>query len=157
MKKIPLSKTKIETKLAIIRESLAELEKFACMEQQEFLADKTNFAAAEHYLRRALEALFDIAFHIISRFPFSPGRRPDTLKGVAVALGKKKVIDEGFAQGALSQMAGYRNRMVHFYDEITPEELYEIITTKLGDIETFTSAIVKVVDTPEKFELSVGE
>ena len=34
-------------------------------------------------------------------------------------------------------MAGYRNRMVHFYKEISAEELYDILLNELKDIETF--------------------
>ena len=35
------------------------------------------------------------------------------------------------------EMAGYRNRIVHLYHEITDEELYEIIQNDLKDIEQF--------------------
>ncbi len=40
-------------------------------------------------------------------------------------------------------MAGYRNRMVHFYHEITPDELYEICTTQLSDIVHIRQAYSK--------------
>ncbi len=33
-------------------------------------------------------------------------------------------------------MAGYRNRLTHFYDEVTPEELFKILTTQITDIES---------------------
>jgi uncharacterized protein YutE (UPF0331/DUF86 family) len=41
----------------------------------------------------------------------------------------------------LSMMAGYRNRMVHFYHEVTVEELYEICTRHLQQIEQIVSRI----------------
>jgi uncharacterized protein YutE (UPF0331/DUF86 family) len=41
----------------------------------------------------------------------------------------------------LSMMAGYRNRMVHFYHEVTVEELYEICTRHLQEIEQIVSGI----------------
>jgi len=41
----------------------------------------------------------------------------------------------------LIQMAGYRNRLVHLYNLIEDEELYEIISSGLKDIEAFVSAI----------------
>lgn len=37
----------------------------------------------------------------------------------------------------LHKMAGYRNRMVYFYNLITDEELYKIISNELGDIRSF--------------------
>ncbi len=39
-------------------------------------------------------------------------------------------------------MAGYRNRLTHFYDEVTPGELYSILTTKLPDIEAVLDEIL---------------
>jgi uncharacterized protein YutE (UPF0331/DUF86 family) len=32
-------------------------------------------------------------------------------------------------------MAGYRNRLTHHYDEVTPSELYAVITRHLDDVE----------------------
>jgi len=158
MYKPPLSKIKFESKLAIIREALQELPKtiIGCMEE-EFAADITKYAVAEHFLRRALEAVFDIGGHIISRYPFSPGKRPKTLKEIARALGEKKIITKEFAEGPLTNMAGYRNRMVHYYDEVTPQELYRIVAKDLGDFETFAAAAVNVIQNPTTFDLTAEE
>src|SRR3989338_7958397 len=103
---------------------------------EQFVADPKEFAVAEHHLRRALEAVFDIAGHIVSRFPYAPGKRPKTIKEIARALGDKGVVDKEFAEKRLVKMAGYRNRLVHFYDEISPQELYRIVTSDLGDIRS---------------------
>jgi uncharacterized protein YutE (UPF0331/DUF86 family) len=40
----------------------------------------------------------------------------------------------------LKILAGYRNRMVHFYHEVTPRELYEICKNELGDIQKVKEA-----------------
>ena len=158
MYKVPLSKIKIETKLAILREAIAELEKVSRSHtQKQFIASKDQFAIAEHYLRRALEAVFDIGGHIISRFTYSPGRRPKTVKEIAVELGRRGLIDKKFAEEKLKEMAGYRNRLVHFYDEITPKELYQIITRDLGDLDHFASSVVGIVNEPEKIGLTVED
>lgn len=39
-------------------------------------------------------------------------------------------------------MARYRNRMVHFYDEITDRELFEILTRDRSDFERVLSAVL---------------
>lgn len=158
MYKPPLSKIKIESKLAIIREALVELPKTVadCTEER-FATDITKFAVAEHFLRRALEAVFDIGGHIISRFAYAPGKRPKTMKEIAQALGERGIVDHAFANGVLVKMAGYRNRMVHFYDEITPGELYTIVTKNLEDFEIFANAAVKVVNDPSVVDLIIDE
>ena len=45
----------------------------------------------------------------------------------------------------MRKIAGYRNRMVHFYQEISIQELYEICTKDLIDVETLLSSILKWV------------
>lgn len=158
MYKASLSKIKIESKLAIIRESISELNNIitSCT-KEEFVTDKDKFAISEHYLRRALEALFDIGGHIISRFPYSPSKRPKTFKEIASALGEKNIIDKKFAVDKLTKMAGYRNRLVHFYNEITKEELYQIIDKDLRDLETFAKSVIEVVKSPEKAGLEIED
>lgn len=156
MYQVPLSKIKIESKLAIIRESILELEKIGKQHSKEqFLADKNQFAIAEHYLRRALESIFDIGGHIISRFSYSPAKRPKTFKEIALSLGERGIVDKKFAKDKLMEMAGYRNRLVHFYDEITVKELYQIIKKDLGDLEIFAQSVVKIAKNPEKIGLKI--
>ena len=38
-------------------------------------------------------------------------------------------------------MARFRNRIVHLYDEIDPEVVYRLITQNLGDFRTFIAII----------------
>ena len=163
MYKVPISKIKIESKLAIIRESILELEKirerylksFGFSEQ--FITDKNQFAIAEHYLRRALESVFDIGGHIISRFSYSPARRPKTFKEIAFELGEKGVVDKKFAKDKLMEMAGYRNRLVHFYDEITAKELYQIIKKDLRDLEIFAQSVIKIIKNSKSVGLEISD
>lgn len=158
MQLVPLSKTKIETKLAIIREGISELQKLIKESSKEdFLGNNMKFGFAEHQLRRTLEAIFDIGAHIISRFPYSSGRRPKEYKEIATALGDRNIVDKNFALETLVKIAGYRNRLVHFYFEITKEELFDIISNKITDLEFFANAIVSVIKNPEKYDLTIEE
>lgn len=56
----------------------------------------------------------------------------------------------------LWEMAGYRNRLVHFYDEVSVEELYEICTQNLPDIERLTHALEQWIrEHPERVDESL--
>lgn len=56
----------------------------------------------------------------------------------------------------MRNMAGYRNRMVHFYDEIGMEELYQICTNDLSDIEKICDAFVRWLrDNPDKIDTAL--
>lgn len=50
-------------------------------------------------------------------------------------------------QERLLKMAGYRNRMVHLYHQISDEELYGIIRDNLEDIRQFIKDIRNYLDT----------
>jgi uncharacterized protein YutE (UPF0331/DUF86 family) len=133
---------KIERNLFIIQEFLLELKKLQQMPENEFLSDKRNPAAAESYIRRSLEAVFDIGRHILAK---SYGIKELEYKKIAIELGAKGVIDSEYSR-TLMKMAGYRNRMVHLYHEIGPKEIYEIIKNYLSDIEHFISEIACFIE-----------
>lgn len=42
-------------------------------------------------------------------------------------------------------MAGYRNRLVHLYNEVTGEELHGILRANLGDVEEAARQITAYV------------
>jgi uncharacterized protein YutE (UPF0331/DUF86 family) len=95
-------------------------------------------AAGDSYLRRALEALLDLARYVLAK---GFGRAPVEYAEVARQLGEVGVVNVALAE-RLSVMARYRNRMVHFYDEITDREMFEILTRDFGDVERVLSAIL---------------
>ena len=104
-----------------------------------FMEDSRNAAAAESYLRRSIEALLDIGRHILA-------------KGFGIAVSEYKEIGAQLVkQGVLSsedgllmrRIAGYRNRMVHFYHEVTRKELYLLTTKHISDIDRICDAMVQ--------------
>lgn len=142
MKQLEIDKEVIEERLDKIQQSLRRLEEFKHLTQDKFMLGD-NFAIAEHYLRYALEAIFDICGHILARIP---GAQVDEYKKMATEMAKQNLIPKKFAEEILVKMAGYRNRLTHFYFEITPQEMYEIARKNLGDFETFMMYIKKILD-----------
>ena len=94
-------------------------------------ADRRNVWAAESCIRRGLEALFDVGRQVLAK---GFGRGVSEYKEIATGLLEEGVVDSTVAD-VLKTLAGYRNRMVHFYHGVTPPELYEICTRHLGDLE----------------------
>ena len=125
-------------KAAQVRDMLAGIERLPLSDPAAFAADPRNAASAESYLRRALEALLDLGRHILAK---GAGQGPAEYKEVALGLARAQVLDE--PHGALLvRMAGYRNRLVHFYDEVSDEELYEICTQHAGDVGDLLDALL---------------
>lgn len=131
----------VEKLRTIVERGMTELEK-----------NEESFALAQFYLRQALEGIFHIGEHILSRLN---GGRATEYKEIAKKLGERGIVDREFAQTKLTAVAGYRNRLTHFYADITPEEMYKILQNDLGDFDVFLSAVKQVLGHPEKFGLSV--
>jgi uncharacterized protein YutE (UPF0331/DUF86 family) len=116
------------------------------------IAKEENFVRAQFYLRRALEGVFHIGSHILSRIP---GGRVTEYKAIALRLGEVGIVPQEFASKGLKAMAGYRNRLTHFYADVNPAELQQILRNDLADFDTFAAAIKALLEDPEPFGLSV--
>ena len=122
----------IEDRLGFISKAVARLKRLSYLDERDFLDDDSP-AIAESYLRRSLEAIFDIGRHIVAK---TAGKGIVEYKEIAIALGDRGVITKQLAE-RLRLMAGYRNRLVHFYHEVNDRELYLITKSNLADIEVF--------------------
>ncbi len=141
-----LNTARILELLRFIESCLKELKPFSEMTKEGFLSDRKNPPFVESYLRRSLEAVFDIGRHILAK---TQGFKEIEYKTIAKELGERGIISKELSD-TLYVMAGYRNRMVHFYREITPEELYQIVVNNLKDLEWFISEIVAFIRSYEK-------
>jgi uncharacterized protein YutE (UPF0331/DUF86 family) len=110
---------------------LADIRTLPLEKPSDFLSDWRNVYAAESCLRRALEALFDLGRHILAK-GFALGITE--YKEIALALNEHQIVSAE-AQEMMRKLAGYRNRLVHFYHEVGAEELYEICSHHLTDVE----------------------
>ncbi|NWF91474.1 MAG: DUF86 domain-containing protein [Syntrophaceae bacterium] len=137
---------KIERNLSLMQEFLSELRALSMMGEKDFLSDKRNPAAAESYLRRSLESIFDIGRHILAK---TYGFKELEFKKIALELGEKGVVEKEYSR-TLLKMAGYRNRMVHLYHEVSSPEIYSILKNHLSDIEQFIFQISLFIENYKK-------
>jgi uncharacterized protein YutE (UPF0331/DUF86 family) len=139
-------------RVAWIRQMLADARALPLADRTAFLSDRRNVAAGESCLRRALEALLDLGRHLLSKgLGLAPAEYRDIPRGLAEA---------GVLTGAdaelLGQMARYRNRMVHFYHEVSAGELYDLLANRLGDVEHLTAVLTSWVSRhPELLDRSL--
>jgi uncharacterized protein YutE (UPF0331/DUF86 family) len=131
----------IQDRLGFINESVAKLRKLSYIEEKDFIKDDRS-AVAESYLRRSLEAIFDIGRHLLAK---TAGKGIVEYKEIASALGQRGFITKEQAE-RLRLMAGYRNRLVHFYHDVTDNELYLILKNNLSDMENFVIEIKTFIE-----------
>lgn len=132
----------VADKVETIRRMLGGIATLPLSSLATFTEDPRMVAAGDSYLRRALEALLDLGRHILAK---GFGRAPAEYAEVARQLEETGVLDAALG-GRLSLMARYRNRMVHFYDEIGDDELLGILKTGPADVESVLAALVSWVD-----------
>jgi uncharacterized protein YutE (UPF0331/DUF86 family) len=125
-------------KSSLVDEMLRGLATLPLTSLAAFLGEARDAAAAESYLRRALEALLDLGRHILAK-----GFGEGALEHGEIARGLQRagVLDE--ADGAiLFDMAGYRNRLTHLFDEVTTAELFDICAHRSSDIRRVRDALL---------------
>jgi len=148
----PLHREAILPRIDGITKNLARLRAIGQHPFEEFVENEDLFDLAQHHLRLALEGVFHIASHLLSRVP---GARATEYREIALALGEYKLVDRAFAEDRLAKMAGYRIRLTHFYHEVTREELYDLIHNNLGDIETFLGFVKRILENPGEYGFSL--
>lgn len=132
----------IEDRLGFINKAIAKLNKLSSLQEKDFL-NSDSPAIAESYIRRALEAIFDIGRHIIAK---TAEKGIVEYKKIAEALSENGIITRGLAE-KIKLMAGYRNRLVHFYHEVSERELFLIVKNNLSDMEGFVKEIKVFIET----------
>ena len=142
----------VAERAAWIRKMLDGIRVLPLSDYEVFTEDSRTPAAAESYLRRALEALLDLGRHVLAKgFALAPAE----YKEIAQQLMEAGVLSKD-AGNLLRQMAGYRNRLVHFYHEISQQELYLLCTEKLSDVDSVCDGLLQWLrDHPEKMDKGI--
>lgn len=122
-----------------IRRMIEALHDVPLESREAFLQNRHTVAAAESYLRRALEALFDLGRHVFAKGFALPTTE---YKAIAEGLLEKNVLSRD-ERDRMRKMAGYRNRLIHFYHEIEPEELFDMCYGHLNDITVLLERITR--------------
>lgn len=132
-----ISRRIVVDRLQTVNELLQDIRSLPLNDRQVFFADRRNAWTSESCLRRSLEALFDVGRHIMAK-GFGVG--VSEYKEIASRLYEQNILscEDAAVMGVL---AGYRNRLVHFYHEISLDELYKVCVEDLGDVERICEAL----------------
>lgn len=132
-----ISRRVITDRLAWVDKMMSEIRALPLNSRSAFMQDTRNIWAAESCLRRALEAIFDMGRHIAAK---GFGEAVTEYKEIASTLHRHNVISASDFE-LMKKLAGYRNRLVHFYHDISADELFEICASHLKDVEQITNVL----------------
>ncbi|HEX9636839.1 MAG TPA: DUF86 domain-containing protein [Acidobacteriota bacterium] len=125
-------------RLGYFQSRLEDLRSLPLKSLAEFSSDPRNPAAAESFLRRAIEGLLDTARHLLAK---AHGLGTMEYRQVARQAGERGLIKDGQLAARFERIAGFRNRLTHFYDEVTPRELFELLAHHLSDLEVIAQEL----------------
>lgn len=135
----PVDPDRLRPRIQHVRERLRRLREIAAEGSDAFSGDVLRQDAAVRNLQTSVEALLDMANHIVAREGLGT---PTSYQEAVDLLVDHGVLPEENAE-AYRQMVRFRNRAVHMYDEIDVDEVYSILESDLSDFEAFISAIVE--------------
>ncbi|EKP95242.1 type VII toxin-antitoxin system HepT family RNase toxin [Thermaerobacter subterraneus] len=134
-----IDREKVRDKLEFIRRNLVHLEALARRGPAALRDDKIAEGAAVHMLQTSIEAMIDVANHVVARL------------GLGVPKSYREAFDPPVEAGRLPaehrstfhRMVRFRNRAVHLYDTISPEEVHAILACPMGDFDLCIGAVVR--------------
>ena len=125
----------VAKKLALIESCLSDLQRLANRDALQTDIREQRFV--EHTLQVAIQAALDVASHIVSDRRLG---EPRTNRELFDLLLRDEWIDAALA-GTLRNMAGFRNVLVHGYDDVDLGVVRDVLDHHLGDLETFVAAV----------------
>lgn len=136
-----IDREKVEQKILIMQQNLNKLRKLRELHKEEFIEDFRNIDSAKYLLQISIEAMLDIASHIIARNRWG---KPEDNKAHFQMLADNGVIDKADIN-IYSNMAKFRNRIVHMYFSVDDEMIYDITKNNLDDFERYIKNILSII------------
>lgn len=131
-----VNKEEIHHRLSEIREALDYLSS----SHKEMKENRDRFLLGRYFLQIMLEAIFTIGNQIIADGNF---RKPGSYRDILQILKDNGVVEKELYEKLLP-FADLRNRLVHTYWKISPEELLEICRD-LSPFEDFAKVVIKYI------------
>lgn len=128
-------RTLVEKKLATIVSAVSDLRRLARVDQLRYDVREERFV--EHSLQLAMQAALDVASYIVSDESLG---EPQTNRHLFDLLARAGWLDDGLA-AQLSRMAGFRNVLVHGYDDVDLAVVEDIVRHRLDDLLQFVAVV----------------
>jgi uncharacterized protein YutE (UPF0331/DUF86 family) len=130
----------IAKKLALIESCLADLRRLADVSRLSHDLREQRFV--EHTLQIAIQAALDVASHIVSDLRLG---EPRTNRELFDLLQRDGWFEPALGT-TLRNMAGFRNVLVHGYDDVDLDVVRDVLVNHLDDFQAFVAAIRRGID-----------
>jgi len=133
---------KILQQCQLLNRYVKYLEEISKADHDKFINDFLLKGSAERYLQLAIESCINIGNRILSIIQMDkPVKTPETYADIFYEIGVLGILPKDFIDTMIN-MVRFRNRIVHMYWDIDPEQLYTILQDKLGDFGKFRQYVI---------------
>lgn len=146
-----INKKRVEDLTNSLEKHRSFLEDYVGISLEEFISDEKQleFDAILRNLQIMIQAAIDIGKHILAS---RNEKMPQELKEIFLVLAKRGILTEDLAE-RLARATGLRNILVHYYTDVDPKKIHEIMQTDLGDFDRFVLAINEYLKKEENVSL----
>lgn len=132
---------KIIAKLKFLDEYQGYLKDIQKVNRRSFLKDYHFFGATERYLQLSIEIVLDISKLLIIAYDLP---RPENNEEIFESLKDKKIISMKLFE-KMKDIYGFRNVLVHVYEKINRNTVYDKLQNNLSDFQEFKKAILRII------------
>ena len=144
-----VSRKRVMKKISYIKEQTDGIKQLLReKDDREILADPWLIKGLKYALQTSVEAVIDIAYHVAAK---EYNQAPIDARNAIKVLSENGLIPSRSVP-LYNEMIGFRNRVVHGYQEVSPEIVLEIARNELDDFDNFIRQVTKVLEQPKPVE-----
>lgn len=117
-----------------LEEALRDWERYQRIQEEQFLQDRDTQNMVHHAMLLSIQSALDIATDVIAEERL---RKPFTYRETFEVLAGEGIIPESLARD-LSNLAGFRNVLVHIYWNLDLKQVHAILQHDLAALRTFS-------------------
>jgi len=133
---------RIISHLRELSESLEDWRRYQCISIEELRMDRDKRNMVLHALLISIQSAIDIATYVIAENGL---KKPSTYRETFEILEEAQIISEDLAND-LSDLAGFRNVLVHIYWELDLDVVYGILRNDLKVLIAFKKIVKELLE-----------
>jgi len=131
-----------------LNDALTDWENYQNISIEELREDRDKRNMVLHAMLVSIQASIDIATYIIAQKGLD---KPSTYRETFEILGRENIIPEELAD-ELSDLAGFRNVLVHIYWGLNLDEVYAVLQNDLRALKDFIKSMKELQSEEKKNE-----
>ena len=140
-----LDKEFIKSKIELIQRDLERAQDLKGYTINEIVKDFYKWSALKMILVEIIGRAIDINSHIIAEQGSLKEKAPSTSRETFLRIGEIGVMPKDFVE-IIAQSAGFRNKIIHEYNELEKEKVYKTVDEALEQYTNYCKYILNYIE-----------